>query len=79
MADIHHYAWRARFRNQTAYIAARDAERFGNWTKEQCSTDDCVEVSFPIPPRFRSSYLPQKPWMFQHTCIASNRIRETPS
>jgi hypothetical protein len=44
MGDIHHYAWRARRRNQTAYIAPRDGERFGTWTKDQCSTEDCVEV-----------------------------------
>ena len=37
MGDIHHYAWRARYRNQTVYINERDAERFGNWTSEQCS------------------------------------------
>jgi hypothetical protein len=44
MGDIHHYAWRARHRNQTAYIAPRDGERFGSWTKDQCATEDCVEV-----------------------------------
>lgn len=44
MGDIHHYAWRARHRNQTAYIAPRDGERFGTWTKDQCATEDCVEV-----------------------------------
>ena len=44
MGDIHHYAWRARRRNQTAYIAPRDGERFGTWTKDQCATEDCVEV-----------------------------------
>ena len=37
MGDLHHYAWRARHRNQTVYIHQRDAERFGNWTSEQCS------------------------------------------
>lgn len=44
MGDLHHYAWRARHRNQTAYIAPRDGERFGSWTKEQCATEDCVEA-----------------------------------
>ena len=44
MGDIHHYAWRARRRNQTAYIAPRDGERFGTWTRDQCATEDCVEV-----------------------------------
>lgn len=44
MGDLHHYAWRARHRNQTVYIHQRDAERFGNWTSEQCSTEDCVEA-----------------------------------
>ena len=37
MGDIHHYAWRARHRNQTLYINRRDGERFGNWTHEQCA------------------------------------------
>ena len=37
MGDIHHYAWRARFRNQTVYINKRDGERFGNWTHHQCA------------------------------------------
>ena len=32
MGDIHHYAWRARFRNQTVYIDKRDGERFADWT-----------------------------------------------
>lgn len=37
MGDIHHYAWRARFRNQTVYINKRDSERFGDWASQQCS------------------------------------------
>ena len=37
MGDIHHYAWRARHRNQTVYINKRDSERFGDWTSEQCA------------------------------------------
>lgn len=37
MGDIHHYAWRARHRNQTMYINKRDSERFGDWTAEQCA------------------------------------------
>lgn len=37
MGDIHHYAWRARHRNQTVYINKRDSERFGDWTAEQCA------------------------------------------
>ena len=37
MGDIHHYAWRARHRNQTVYINKRDGERFGNWTHHQCA------------------------------------------
>ncbi len=37
MGDIHHYAWRARFRNQTVYINKRDSERFGEWASQQCS------------------------------------------
>lgn len=49
MGDIHHYAWRARQRNQTAYIAPRDGERFGTWTKDQCATEDCVEVRALLP------------------------------
>lgn len=37
MGDIHHFAWRARFRNQTIYINKRDGERFGDWESLQCS------------------------------------------
>ena len=37
MGDIHHYAWRARLRNQTVYIHKRDGERFGDWASQQCS------------------------------------------
>ena len=37
MGDIHHYAWRARHRNQTVYINKRDSERFGDWTSNQCA------------------------------------------
>ncbi|KAL3161243.1 hypothetical protein ABBQ38_009607 [Trebouxia sp. C0009 RCD-2024] len=44
MGDIHHYAWRARHRNQTVYINKRDSERFGDWTSQQCATEDCVEA-----------------------------------
>ncbi|KAK9828787.1 hypothetical protein WJX72_002076 [[Myrmecia] bisecta] len=44
MGDLHHFAWRARHRNQTVYINRRDGERFGDWTYEQCSTEDCVEA-----------------------------------
>ncbi|EIE21972.1 hypothetical protein COCSUDRAFT_66769 [Coccomyxa subellipsoidea C-169] len=44
MGDIHHFAWRARFRNQTIYINKRDGERFGDWEPLQCSTEDCVEA-----------------------------------
>ena len=44
MGDLHHYAWRARHRNQTVYIHQRDAERFGNWTSEQCSVRQFVPV-----------------------------------
>ncbi|CAL5223424.1 g5938 [Coccomyxa viridis] len=44
MGDIHHYAWRARFRNQTVYIDKRDGERFADWTSQQCATEDCVEA-----------------------------------
>ena len=41
MGDIHHYAWRARFRNQTVYIDKRDGERFGDWTSQQCAVSTC--------------------------------------
>jgi hypothetical protein len=37
MGDIHHFAWRARHRNQTVYIDGRDGERFGDWSSAQCS------------------------------------------
>jgi hypothetical protein len=35
MGDIHHYAWRARHRNQTVYLTKRDAQRFGDWPSLQ--------------------------------------------
>ena len=44
MGDIHHFAWRARHRNQTVYVHKRDAERFGRWPSVMCDTvrTDCV-------------------------------------
>ena len=42
MGDIHHYAWRARHRNQTVYINRRDGERFGNWTHQECAVSPCL-------------------------------------
>ena len=48
MGDIHHCAWRARFRNQTVYIDKRDGERFGNWTSQQCA----VSPSCPCAPSY---------------------------
>ena len=47
MGDIHHYAWRARLRNETEYIQERDAYRFGDWEPLQCNTEECVEVRRP--------------------------------
>ncbi|EFN54929.1 expressed protein [Chlorella variabilis] len=44
MGDIHHYAWRARLRNETEYIQERDAYRFGEWEPLQCNTEECVEA-----------------------------------
>lgn len=38
MGDIHHFAWRARHRNQTVYVHKRDAERFGRWPSVMCDT-----------------------------------------
>ena len=46
MGDIHHYAWRARHRNQTVYINKRDSERFGDWTSEQCAVSQPVELHY---------------------------------
>lgn len=37
LGDVHHYAWRACHRNQTAYINERDGERFGDWEPQQCA------------------------------------------
>ncbi len=45
MGDIHHYAWRARHRNQTVYINKRDSERFGDWTSQQCAVRHSLEPS----------------------------------
>lgn len=44
MGDIHHYAWRARHRNQTVYINQKDAQRFGDWASLKCNTEECVEA-----------------------------------
>jgi protein O-GlcNAc transferase len=49
MGDIHHYAWRARRRNETKYIVERDSARFGDWEPLQCNTEECVEVRVDIP------------------------------
>lgn len=46
MGDIHHYAWRARHRNQTVYINKRDSERFGDWTSQQCAVRHSLKPSF---------------------------------
>jgi len=46
MGDIHHYAWRARHRNQTVYINKRDSERFGDWTSQQCAVRHSLTHSF---------------------------------
>ena len=43
MGDIHHYAWRARHRNQTVYINKRDSECFGDWTSEQCAVSTSTD------------------------------------
>ncbi len=47
MGDIHHYAWRARHRNQTVYINKRDSERFGDWTSQQCAVRHSLSPSLP--------------------------------
>lgn len=47
MGDLHHYAWRARHRNQTVYINKRDSERFGDWTSEQCAVSQVLRVTVP--------------------------------
>eukprot|EP01026_Neomeris_dumetosa_P004514 TRINITY_DN1120_c0_g1_i7.p1 TRINITY_DN1120_c0_g1~~TRINITY_DN1120_c0_g1_i7.p1 ORF type:complete len:345 (-),score=39.36 TRINITY_DN1120_c0_g1_i7:207-1241(-) len=44
MGDIHHFAWRARYPNQTEYLDARDAHRFRDWSFLDCSTEECVEA-----------------------------------
>ena len=46
MGDIHHYAWRARHRNQTVYINKRDSERFGDWTSQQCAVRHSLQPAF---------------------------------
>ena len=48
MGDIHHYAWRARHRNQTVYINKRDSERFGDWTSMQCAVSQPKNAASPL-------------------------------
>ncbi|KAG2434032.1 hypothetical protein HXX76_007760 [Chlamydomonas incerta] len=44
MADIHHYAWRAKHINQTVYLNERDFYKVGHWPAGQCGTEECVEA-----------------------------------
>ena len=37
MGDIHHYAWRARHRNETVYLNEWDEARYGHWTEDLCN------------------------------------------
>ena len=49
MGDIHHFAWRARHRNQTVYLNKRDAERFGDWASEDCNVRGLACLRTPNP------------------------------
>ncbi|KAL4853094.1 hypothetical protein ACK3TF_005878 [Chlorella vulgaris] len=69
MGDIHHYAWRARQRNETEYIAERDAYRFGDWEPLQCNTEECVEAHTNVDvrvdiPAFRALLADRLPLVF---------------
>jgi len=44
MGDIHHFAWRAQFLNQTVYLNPRDLYKVGHWPASQCGTEECVEA-----------------------------------
>ncbi|PNW72188.1 hypothetical protein CHLRE_16g678600v5 [Chlamydomonas reinhardtii] len=44
MVDIHHYAWRAKYINQTVYLNERDFHKVGHWPAGQCGTEECVEA-----------------------------------
>ncbi|KAJ9523194.1 hypothetical protein QJQ45_023985 [Haematococcus lacustris] len=44
MGDIHHYAWRAQFLNQTRYLDPREEAKVAHWPASQCGTEECVEA-----------------------------------
>lgn len=45
LGDVHHWAWRARGANETAYRARpRDAARFQHWKSRECVSEACVEA-----------------------------------
>uniref|UniRef100_A0A7S3QL56 Glycosyltransferase 61 catalytic domain-containing protein n=1 Tax=Dunaliella tertiolecta TaxID=3047 RepID=A0A7S3QL56_DUNTE len=44
MGDIHHYAWRAQYINQTVYLDPRDFHKVAHWPASQCGTEECVEA-----------------------------------
>jgi hypothetical protein len=44
MGDIHHYAWRAKGLNETVYLDPADLRKFGEWTVQECWTEECVEA-----------------------------------
>ncbi|KAK9799429.1 hypothetical protein WJX73_010108 [Symbiochloris irregularis] len=43
IGDVHHFAWRARHPRWALYPSA-DEERYADWTAEECSSSDCLEV-----------------------------------
>jgi hypothetical protein len=45
VADVHHWAWRARGSNETVYrTRPRDRDRFAHWLEEECTSEACVEA-----------------------------------
>jgi Glycosyltransferase 61 len=79
MGDIHHYAWRCKFRNQTVYIAARDSERFGDWSSDQCATEECVEAHTNVDVvvnvnEFRSLLADRLPYVYAGAPVDAARL-----
>lgn len=58
MGDIHHFAWRALHRNQTVYLDARDAQRFGGWRSEDCDVRPQLSDALAAPCHLCSSIYP---------------------
>lgn len=76
MGDIHHYAWRARHRNQTVYINKRDGERFGNWTSDQCAVSFVLAWAIVVPVSFDLSMGTSRyhGWLCCRACLQADEL-----